>query len=364
MAFFCSIDVSRLPDVGEKPNQPQGFLFPKRSFGHKKVTNRAFQQKWFQRWKWLHYDSGGDRVFCHLCVKALKTGKMTAEGNIDEAFVLREYCSWKDASGDKGGLASHESSLVHKRAVEVIETLPRTKWDIGKQLSSAHAEEKLQNHAYLLKVFQTIQFLARQGLALQGDQNDQESNFIQLMKLRGADDDNIMKHLEQHSDKYTCHRVQNELIKIMALTFLRKLTTEFHSSVYFSLMADEVTDSSNREQVVVCLRRVDEDFEAHEEFMGLYKVDETSADTITTVLSDVLCRMTLSVFNCRGQCYDGASNMSGVRHGVATQFLSEEPRALYNHCYGHALNLAVRDTIKQVKLLRDTLDICLKFQNC
>ena len=220
---------------------------------------------------------------------------MTAEGNIDEAFVLHGYCNWKDASGDKGGLASHESSSVHKRAVEVIETLPRTTRDIGEQPSSAHAEEKLRNCVYCLKVFQTIQFLARQGLALRGDQNDQESNFIQLMKLCGADDDNIMKHLEQHSDKYMCHQEQYEIIKIMALTVLRKLTNEFHSSVYFSLMADEVTDSSNREQVVVCLRRVDEDFEVHEVFMGLYKVDERSADTITTVLSHVLCTIVLAV---------------------------------------------------------------------
>ena len=346
MAFFHSIDVSHLPDMGEKPNQSQGFSFPKQSHGHKKVTNRAFQQKWFQRWRWLHYDSGADRVFCYLCVNALKTGKMTAEGNIDEAFVLRGYCNWKDASGDRGGLASHESSSVHKRAVEMIETLPRTTGDIGEQLSSAYTEEKLRNRAYLLKVFQTIQFLARQGLALRGDQNDSESNFLQLMKLRGVDDDNIMKHLEQHSDKYTCHQVQNEIIKLMALTVLRKLATDFRTSVYFSLMADEVTDSSNREQVVVCLRRVDEDFEAHEEFIGLYKVKETSADTITTALSDVLFRMDLSISNCRGQCYDGAINMSGVRRGVATQLLTEEPHALYNHCYGHALNLAIGDTIK------------------
>ena len=276
MAFFRSIDVSRLPDLGEKPNQPQCFSFPKRSYGHKKVTNRAFQQKWFQRWKWLHYDSGGDRVFCYLCVKALKTGKMTAEGNIDEAFVLRGYCNWKDASGNKGGLASHESSSVHKRAVEVIETLPRTTRDIGEQLSSAHAEEKLRNRVYFL---QTIKYLARQGLALRGDQNDLESNFLQLMKLHGIDDENVMQHLAQHSDKYTCHQVQNEIIRIMALTILRKLATDFHASVYYSLMADEVTDSSNREQLVVCLRRVDDDFEAHEEFIGLYKVAETSADT-------------------------------------------------------------------------------------
>ena len=32
---------------------------------------------------------------------------------------------------------------------------------------------------------------------------------------------------------------------------------------------------------------MDDDFEAHVEFIGLYKVAETSADTITTALSDV-----------------------------------------------------------------------------
>ena len=39
-----------------------------------------------------------------------------------------------------------------------------------------------------------------------------------------------------------------------------------------------------------------------------------------------------------------------LRQGIATQCLSEELHALYSHCYVHALNLAVRDTIKQVKL--------------
>ena len=60
---------------------------------------------------------------------------------------------------------------------------------------------------------------------------------------------------------------------------------------------------------------------------------------------------------CRGQCYDGASTMRGSKSGVATQLLREESRAIYMHCYGHALNLAVGDTVKQCKLLRDTLDV-------
>ena len=58
--------------------------------------------------------------------------------------------------------------------------------------------------------------------------------------------------------------------------------------------------------------------------------------------------MDLSISNCQGQCYDQVSNMSGVRRDIATQFLSEEPCALYSHCYGHALNLAIGNTIKQV----------------
>ena len=177
MVFFRSIELSCLPSLGEEPNQPKNFLFPKQSYGKAKITNRAFQQKWFGRWQWLYYDSVGDRAFCFLCITALKTGKMKPDGSIDEAFVVRGYSNWKDASGDKGGFASHKCSSVHKRAVEVVETLPRTTRDIGEQLSSSHAEEKLQNRSYLLKIFQTIQFLSRQGLALRGDQNDQESKF-------------------------------------------------------------------------------------------------------------------------------------------------------------------------------------------
>lgn len=34
-----------------------------------------------------------------------------------------------------------------------------------------------------------------------------------------------------------------------------------------------------------------------------------------------------------------------------------EPKALYTHCYGHALNLAVQDSIKHVKIMKDTLDM-------
>ena len=57
-------------------------------------------------------------------------------------------------------------------------------------------------------------------------------------------------------------------------------------------MADEMTDASNREQVVECFRWVGSDFEPHEDFVGFHKVDKVNADTLAAVIKDVL-RMNL-----------------------------------------------------------------------
>ena len=63
---------------------------------------------------------------------------------------------------------------------------------------------------------------------------------------------------------------------------------------------------------------------------------------------------------CRGQCYDGAANMSGRPSGVVSQILQEELRALYLHCMGHTLNLAVQDTCHTIKVMSDTFDTLLE----
>ncbi|XP_041374138.1 zinc finger MYM-type protein 1-like [Gigantopelta aegis] len=48
--------------------------------------------------------------------------------------------------------------------------------------------------------------------------------------------------------------------------------------------------------------------------------------------------------------------MSGAKKGVAVNISSRESRAVYTHCYGHALNLAVSDSVKGSKVMRDSLD--------
>ena len=52
--------------------------------------------------------------------------------------------------------------------------------------------------------------------------------------------------------------------------------------------------------------------------------------------------------------------MYGEVLGVAKQVTDLEHRALYTHCYGHALNLAAQNSIKRIKLMQDTLDTTLE----
>ena len=108
--------------------------------------------------------------------------------------------------------------------------------------------------------------------------------------------------------------------------------------------------------MVLVLWWVDNDLNAHEEFTGLYEAPTIQA---AHLVLDTLIRLNLSISKIRGQCYDGASNMAGIRKGVAKQIQNQEPtcKALFTHCYGHSLNLATNDAIKKCKTIKNALDI-------
>lgn len=254
-------------------------------------------------------------------------------------------------------MRAHEKSKCHSEAVLKIFTLPSTTHDIGETLSSQHKQEKFENRQCFIKIMSCIQHLARQGLPLRGDKTEADANFVQLLELQSKDNPNIVNWLQRKTNKYTSPEVQNEILKVMALQVLREIVKNLQNSPFYTIMVDETTDVSNREQVVLCLRWVDERFDVHEEFTGLYTVDNISANTLVAVIKDALLRMNLTLNKVRGQCYDGAANMAGVRSGVAKQIIDEEPRAVYTHCYGHALNLACGDTIRKCTILRDALDV-------
>ena len=65
-------------------------------------------------------------------------------------------------------------------------------------LNAAAVTEKEKNRDYLLKMLSSIRFLACQGLALRGDGDEQDSNLIQLLVLRGENYKPIRTYFSFH----------------------------------------------------------------------------------------------------------------------------------------------------------------------
>ena len=59
--------------------------------------------------------------------------------------------------------------------------------------------------------------------------------------------------IEKSYDKHMSLNAQNEILQIMALKVLRGIASDIAESGYFSIMADESTDASNFEQLVICI---------------------------------------------------------------------------------------------------------------
>ena len=64
------------------------------------------------------------------------------------------------------------------------------------------------------------------------------------------------------------------------------------------MMAGESSDVSNKEQVVVCIRWVDDELIAHEEFVGIKPVERTTAEDFVLVLTETLTEMPLRIDDC------------------------------------------------------------------
>ncbi len=334
-----------------QPHQLKSFDFPKRSFGKKVPVMRSFQAAWFDRWPWLHYIESRDVVLCFHCAEAKKQKKLNWCNNADEAFISKGFYNWKDATVKH---VQHESSNCHKEAVLKVVTVKST--DVAEILSAKLAKDKMERRQCFLKILSNIRFLGRQGLPLRGHGDEADSNYMQLMKLRSEEDSRVKDWLKKKTDKYTSPEIQNEILKLMALSVLRQVVHSIHDAPFCSLMIDETTDVSNKEQVVIFLRWIDKKFEANEEFIGLHQVDSTTSAVLFAIVRDVLTRLNLSIHKLRGQCFDGASAMSGAKRGLAALVQQEEPKAIYTHCYGHALNLACGDAIKTCNLIKNALD--------
>ena len=130
---------------------------------------------------------------------------------------------------------------MHRESVDAVVTLPATTSDVGELLNSCHKREKEVACDILQIILSSVRFLARQGLALRGNNSDAESNLLQLLKLRSKECPQLCTWLQRERLKYTSHECQNEMLEIMACTMQRRMLRKITESPFVALMVDETT---------------------------------------------------------------------------------------------------------------------------
>ncbi len=77
---------------------------------------------------------------------------------------------------------------------------------------------------------------------------------MQLLRLRAEDNPLLGKWLEHTWRKFTSHENQNEFLEVMSHIILRTLLGDIKNSPFLTIMADETTDVSNKEQLTLVIR--------------------------------------------------------------------------------------------------------------
>ena len=140
--------------------------------------------------------------------------------------------------------------------------------------------------------------------------------------------------------------ILNEIISLLGKRLLRTLLSKINESSpsWFSIIVDEASDASHKEQFNLSVRWVDNSYAVHEDPLGLVCLPDTTAATLFAVVKDILIRCILPMEMCRGQALDGAASMQGIQKGLATLILKREnPAALSVHCFAHCLNLCLQE---------------------
>ena len=111
---------------------------------------------------------------------------------------------------------------------------------------------------------------------------------------------------------YLSHQIQNQIIDIIGTTISEEIVRRLKEAELFAVIVDETPDTSHKEQLSITVRYV-HDGDIEERLLALWVVDQTSTEMLFETLCAVLRFHRIDVTNLRGQCYDGASNVAGIR---------------------------------------------------
>ena len=334
--------------------------------------NRRFKPEWAQSHSWLHYSPSEDGAYCKACVRFAPTDvKRQKLGSL----VSKPFSIWTKQSSFFNGheqLAYHQDFMTRMAAFK--ESCSNPVRNVATMLNKVHEEQVSRNAQVIKSLLKCVSFCGKQGLSLRGHRDDSSAsdasnmgNFIELVRFRAENDKVLRMYLETSPRNaiYTSKTIQNEMIDVIGSAIEEHIIDKIQAAKFFTILADEVTDCSNLEQVSTVIRFVDSDKSIREDFLGFITVERITGEYLSTALLSWLEAHNIDVSFCRGQGYDGASNMSSSIAGVQARIRSVSPMAFYTHCQSHQLNLCVVKacSIPQIRNASGVISEIAKFFN-
>ena len=300
----CSDDIkyslinNRIPE--------HGFEFPTKLYKDNRCKtgyfSRKFNKEWFTMFEFISYSKTKNGLYCLACKLFPDTAHRRPKKIISEP-----YDNWKDTVAD---LKHHASCEYHCNSMARLESFVRSSENpaarIDTNINSGSAMLMEQNRNILKSVLACIEFCGRRGIALRGHRDDDThvelntnmGNFYnkELINFRVDAGDKVLQDHLKHCSKnasYISKTTQNELLYCIKIFIQNKIVDEIRRQPFgalFGYQYDEVTDSSNWEQLGLVIRYV-KDKRPVERLLEFVQTEETTGQAlcqhIITSLTDV-----------------------------------------------------------------------------
>lgn len=229
------------------------------------------------------------------------------------------FKKWTDCSAH---FRDHSSTQYHMDSMIAAENYVKNYHAgddaVTRCIRQHHSKSAESNKRIIVKLIRTVIFLAKQNIPFRGHRDSgrieviegasNDGNFRSLLRyLALYYDDELKQHLlnSPGNAMYISPEIQTSIIEIAGNWALRQIVDRVNASGFFSVIADETTDSSTLEQLTIVVRYLEETgkgkFTIREDFLGFVSINDLTGAGIATAITTFLKNAGVNMSQLRGK---------------------------------------------------------------